>query len=124
MTNRNADSGVVLNVRRNQTSILIALLSLVLALEPLAQTVAPSKLIADGARQLEEGRSTLNQVTLLAAKAMFDDCIHNDEKNAACYYDLARTEYYLARERDAAKDKKAANDGSILPSLMLNDPSH
>ena len=107
----------------------MALLSLVLVRAFVAQNVAPTKLVQDGERQLEDGRSTLNKETLLAAKSTFETCIHQDDKNALCYYDLAHTEYYLARERDLAKDKKGMEhwmDSAIADlqhSIALNDRS-
>lgn len=105
----------------------MALLSLVSVLAAVAQSVASSKLVQEGERQLEDGRSTLNKETLLAAKSTFETCIHQDDKNPLCYYDLSRTEYYLARERDLVKDKKAMEQwtdsaiAEVQHSIVLND---
>jgi tetratricopeptide (TPR) repeat protein len=108
---------------------LAACLSVFAASAQNASTEAASKLIRDGERELEDGRSTLTQQTLLAAKDAFQTCVRQDSKSALCYYDLARTEAYLARERDFATDKKAAErwiDSAISDvqrSIALNDKS-
>jgi len=45
------------------------------------QTDAAPALLRDGERQLEEGRSTLDERTLMAARTIFEGCIHRDGKN-------------------------------------------
>jgi tetratricopeptide (TPR) repeat protein len=122
--------GVCANRTRHLVMItLAACLSVFAAAAQNASTEAPSKLMEDGERELEDGRSTLSQRALLAAKNAFETCIRQDYKDAVCYYDLARTKAYLAKERDFAKDKKAAErwiDSAISDvqrSITLNDKS-
>jgi tetratricopeptide (TPR) repeat protein len=133
MTNRNCNAKFS-DVLPRLTSYLVtfALLAFVLVLAAAGQdasAVPPSKLIEDGERQLEDGRTTLNQETLLAAKNAFETCVHRDSKNSPCCYDLARTEAYLAREREFAKDKKGVErwiDSAIADvqrSIALNNRS-
>ena len=79
--------------------------------------------------QLEEGRSTLDEHTLLMARQAFADCLQRDANNAPCAYDLARTESYLIRVKESQKDKKAADrwlDSAIESArrlVALNDKS-
>jgi tetratricopeptide (TPR) repeat protein len=58
--------------------------------------------------QLEDGRTTLDEHTLMAAKRSFEDCTREDPKNSRCYYGLGRTDSYLADVRERQGDKKAA----------------
>src|SRR6516165_5759285 len=46
--------------------------------------------------QLEEGRTTLDEHMLMAARRSFEDCTRKDLKNSRCYYDLGRTDSYIA----------------------------
>lgn len=117
---------------RTSYPVMFAMVVFVLVLAAAGQnapTGATSKLIQDGERQLEDGRTTLNQQTLLAAKSTFESCVHQDIKSSLCYYDLARTEAYLAREREFAKDKKGAERwidsamADVQRSIALNDRS-
>ena len=132
MSHRNA--GAWYGVHANRISLLVmftlaACLPVFAAAAQNLSTEAPSKLIQDGERELEDGRTLLSQQNLLAAKNAFETCIHQDYKNAVCYYDVARTKAYLARERDFAKDKRAAErwiDSAISDvqrSITLNDKS-
>ncbi len=59
-------------------------------------------------RQLEEGRSTLDEGTLLAARKSFEECLRQDAGNFRCSYDLARAEYCLVSAKDDQHDSKAA----------------
>jgi len=45
-----------------------------------------SGFMQDGERQLEEGRSSLEEQTLMAARNVFEECIHRDGENPLCYY--------------------------------------
>jgi tetratricopeptide (TPR) repeat protein len=72
------------------------------------QTEAPPALLWDGERQLEEGRSTLDEQTLMAARTIFETCIQQDGNNSHCYFDLARADSYLVRVKESQNDKKAA----------------
>jgi tetratricopeptide (TPR) repeat protein len=132
MANRDAHDSSSEAFRWARYPVLFALAAFVLVLVAGGQNasaVAPSKLIQNGERQLEDGRSTLDQKTLLAARDVFATCVHQDDKNSLCYYDLARTEAYLARERQFAKDKKATErwiDSAIADvqhAITLNDRS-
>jgi hypothetical protein len=58
-------------------------------------TASASGLMQDGERQLEEGRSSLDEPTLAAARKVFEECIRRDGENPLCYYELARTDSYL-----------------------------
>jgi len=58
--------------------------------------------------QLEEGRTTLDEHTLMAARRSFEDCTREDPNNSRCYYDLGRTDSYIADVRERQRDKKAA----------------
>ena len=121
--------------RRALSNRIVSMLALAVAFwtaapPALAQNAGSEpELMQDGERQLEDGRSTLEQKTLFSAKSAFESCVHQDTKNARCYYDLARTEYYLARERDTAKDKKETEhwiDSAIADvqrSIALKDRS-
>jgi tetratricopeptide (TPR) repeat protein len=59
-------------------------------------------------RQLEEGRSTLDEGTLIAAKKSFEECLQQNGKNPRCGYDLARAESYLNNAKEDQNDSKAA----------------
>lgn len=81
-----------------------------------------------GEHDLEEGRSTLEERALNSARQTFKECIHLDDKNAGCFYDLARTDSYLVKVADARHDKQAARwlDSAIehaQRSIDLNDQS-
>ena len=58
--------------------------------------------------QLEEGRTTLDEHMLMAARRSFEDCAREDPKNSRCYYDLGRTDSYLADVRERQRATKAA----------------
>jgi len=58
--------------------------------------------------QLEEGRTTLDEHMLMAARRSFEDCTRKDLKNSRCYYDLGKTDSYIADVRERQRDKKAA----------------
>jgi Tfp pilus assembly protein PilF len=133
MTNRNVNRDYSEGIpRRTGYLVKCAMLVSVLVVAAAGQNasnVVPSKQIQEGERQLEDGRTTLNQEILLAARNTFETCVQQDSKNSLCYYDLARTEAYLAREREFAKDRKATEhwiDSAIADvqrSIALNDRS-
>src|SRR5258708_19596634 len=50
------------------------------------QTETPPALLWDGERQLEEGRPTLDERTLTAARTIFETCVHQVTKNSHSYY--------------------------------------
>lgn len=56
--------------------------------------------------QLEDGRTTLDENTLKAARRILEECTRRDAGNARCYYDLGRTDSYIAEVRDRQRDKK------------------
>ena len=59
-------------------------------------------------RQLEDGRTTLDEATLVAARKVFEDCVRQNSKNFRCFYDLARADGNLEKAKEAQKDNKAA----------------
>ena len=81
----------------------------------------------DGERQLEEGRILLDVNTLKGARNSFTQCTTQDPKNSACFYNLARTEFYLVRVEEIAKHTddahkildKAVSDAQ--KAIALND---
>jgi len=86
-----------------------------------------ARLVSDAENQLEEGRTTLDEQELMAARGFFKECTVRDSKNARCYYDIARTEGYLGRVKRVHKDKKAAQswiDSAIenaQRAIVIND---
>jgi tetratricopeptide (TPR) repeat protein len=88
-----------------------------------------SEPLEDGERQLEDGRSTLDEETLMTTRRVFEECTHHDSKNALCYYNLARTDSYLGKVKEAQRDKKAAEhwlDSAIenaKHAIVINDRS-
>lgn len=60
--------------------------------------------------QLEDGRANLDAGTLMAARRIFEDCTRQDAKNAQCYYDMGRTDSYIADIQERHKDKRAAQE--------------
>ena len=68
----------------------------------------PSATVRSAEAQLEDGRTTLDEPTLMAARHNFEDCTREDPKNSRCYYDLGRTDSYIADVRERQRDKKAA----------------
>jgi tetratricopeptide (TPR) repeat protein len=58
-------------------------------------------------QQLEAGRSTRDEATLLAARNTFEQCLHLNA-NAHCAYSLASAEFYLAQAKESHNDKKGA----------------
>jgi tetratricopeptide (TPR) repeat protein len=86
-------------------------------------------LMPDGERQLEDGRSSLDEQTLTAARRVFEDCVHRDGKNSLCYYELARTDSYLVKAKESQNDRKDAQrwlDSAIenaKRSVALDDRS-
>jgi len=68
--------------------------------------------------QLEDGRTTLDEATLAAARGIFEECARRDAKNARCSYDLGRTDSYIANVRERQRDKKTAQQ--VLDSAIMN----
>jgi tetratricopeptide (TPR) repeat protein len=86
-------------------------------------------LLQDGRKLLEEGRSTLAEDTLMASRKSFAACVQADEKQALCFYELSRTEAYLAQARQVQKDKKTAAQWldsaieNVQHAIQLHDES-
>lgn len=86
-------------------------------------------LVESGERQLEDGRSSLEEGTLEAARKVFEGCTRQDSKNFVCYYDLARTDLYLESAKETQNDHKAAErwlDSAIenaKHAIEINDQS-
>lgn len=74
--------------------------------------------LRDYERQLEDGRSTLDENTLTAVRRIFERCVHQDVNNSRCYYDLGRTDQYLFQIKQRQKDKNGA--GQSLDSAIEN----
>lgn len=76
--------------------------------------------------QLEDGRTTLDEATLMRARRGFEDCTREDPKNSRCYYDLGKTDSYLAEVRERQRDKAAVQQAidsgieNIRTSIDLN----
>lgn len=117
-----------------QTRILAVIANLTIALlgdgHCLAQ--APVKIEQQreaGERELENGRSTLDTKTRIAARGSFQKCTRNDERKSVCYYDLARCELYLGKSEVLQKNHAAADkweDAAIADAqhaIALNDRS-
>ncbi len=74
---------------------------------------ANCQLADTGERQLEEGRSALEEGTLESAGKSFESCTQQasaaqTSTAARCFYDLGRADFYLSRAKDFKKDKKGA----------------
>jgi hypothetical protein len=67
-----------------------------------------STIVRSAEAQLEEGRAVLDEGTLITARDIFEDCTRRDAKNARCYYDMGRTDSYIADVRERDRDKRAA----------------
>jgi tetratricopeptide (TPR) repeat protein len=89
------------------TFCLGALAVICVPLEADAQGTLPT-FIRDAESQLEDGRSTLNLDSLSAARSGFQSCVQQDPNNARCYYDLGRTDSYIAQAKERHKEKAAA----------------
>lgn len=89
----------------------------------------PASLQKEGEHQLEEGRTLLDVSILNAARNALTECTQQDPKNAACFFDLARTEFYLVKSEDIAKHADASRkmlDNAISDAqkaVALNDRS-
>lgn len=99
---------------RERTFVELALvcLTIVLALTSPAGVSQAQKdvppTVRDAERQLEEGRTTLDEKTLMAARQVFEGCAHEQPSSARCYYDLGRTDSYLIQAREYSGDRKGA----------------
>lgn len=99
------------------------------------QTNAPdaslndSQLAVKGERDLEDGRSTLDEATLTAARKVFQACVRQDDKSFPCFYGLARTESNLVTVKEIQKDSKAAEHfldsaiENVRRAIEINDRS-
>jgi tetratricopeptide (TPR) repeat protein len=91
----------------------IRLLSLVLtlSLSGIAAAAADSHdnpaALQAGEQQLQSGRTSLDEKTLLEARSIFEQCLRQNQ-NERCAYDLASSDSYLAQAKEAHKDNKAA----------------
>jgi tetratricopeptide (TPR) repeat protein len=103
-----------LQIHRYVFAFLVAALVLCAISPELAQVagrpslVATAKLLRDGESRLKEGRTTLDEQVLVAARRDFTECVQMDSKSTQCFYDLARSEAYLEQVAQIQKDKKAA----------------
>lgn len=83
----------------------------------------------DTLHQLEEGRTTLDEKSLLASRDAYTQLTQKDPNNALNFYQLARANGYLVEAYDAHGNKKAADkslDAAIAAverSIALNDKS-
>ncbi len=93
--------------RRIINSRSFALLLLALLATGEVASAGNSEAPLPGEQQLESGRTTLDEATLLAARKNFEQCIR-ENPIARCEYDLARTDSYLEQAKQVHKDKKAA----------------
>lgn len=88
-----------------------------------------AELTKRGENELEKGRTMLEEQTLTGAGGFFEECIRMDGRNARCYFDLALTESYLVRVKDAQHDRQSAErqlEAAILnvqSSIRFNDHS-
>ena len=65
-------------------------------------------MIHDAEQQLEEGRNTLDEQTLMAARQVFERCAQERGDRARCYYDLGRTDSYMIQAREYNGNRKGA----------------
>jgi len=71
-------------------------------------------------QQLENGRSSLDEATLLAARNAFEQCLRQTQ-NERCAYDLANAESYLAQAKQLHTDNKGAEHWL---NLAIDDSKH
>ena len=64
--------------------------------------------LRDAERQLDDGRSTLDESTLLAARQSFQACAKADTTKARCLVDLTRTDIYLVQAKERQHDTRGA----------------
>jgi hypothetical protein len=85
--------------------------------------------ISDAERQLEDGRSTLNENTLIVARRSFESCTHQYVNDSRCFYDLGRTDSYMIQVKERQKDKKGLHQALDSPitnterSIFCNEGS-
>ena len=85
--------------------------------------------LAEGLNLLEEGRTTLDVKTLTEARDQFARLTQKDKSNAAYFYQVARSDSYLAEAYAAHRDSKNAErvlDDAITAvqqAIALNDKS-
>lgn len=95
----------------NSRSLVVALLAgVALAFVPVPSSAQDtlSAGLRDAERQLDDGRSTLDESTLLAARQSFQACAKADTTKARCAIDLARTDIYLVQAKERQHDKRGA----------------
>jgi tetratricopeptide (TPR) repeat protein len=73
-----------------------------------SDSASVSGLLEAGERKLEDGRTTLDEKTLNAAREVFEGCITQNGKSSLCFYDLARTDANLEKVKEVQKDNRAA----------------
>lgn len=102
---------------------------LLLFVSPLAFAQASDPALMEGLRLLEEGRTTLEERSLTAAKDYFTQLAHKSGNNPVYFYQLARVDSYLVEAYANHDDKKNAErslDEAIAAtqqSIGLNDKS-
>lgn len=90
---------------------------------------APDLALTEGLRLIEEGRTTLEEPSLSAAKDYFAKLKQTNSSNATYWYELARANRYLIEtysNRGDKKDAERALDDAIAAvqrSIGLNDKS-
>lgn len=86
-----------------------------------------SPMIRDAEEQVEEGRTTLDEKTLMAARQVFERCAQEGGNRAWCYYDLGRTDSYLIQAREHSGNRKGALEAldsgieNVRRSVELDD---
>ena len=104
--------------RSRRIAIQFLLLNLFVAAAPFA---APSaeKTPEECLRDLEEGRTLLQEDLLTAAKNGFEALTQRDAKNATYEYQLGRVYLYLARVSESRRDNKLRGEGLKAESQPL-----
>jgi tetratricopeptide (TPR) repeat protein len=98
-----------------------------LLLSSLAAAQSPDSPIAPGLHLLQEGRTTLDQKTLVEARDYFSQLISKDRNNAEYFYQLARVDAYRVDAYAGQHDNKNAEAtlkqavSEIEHAIELND---
>jgi tetratricopeptide (TPR) repeat protein len=94
-----------------------------------AAAQAPDPSLAPGLHLLQEGRTTLDQKTLVEARDYFSHLISKDRNNSEYFYQLARVDAYRIDAYSAQHDKKNAEAtlaqaiSEVEHAIELNDRS-
>lgn len=102
---------------------------LLLLLVTLASAQAPEPDLAKGVDLLEQGRTSLDESKLAAARAYFTQLTEKDSNNFADWYALARVQGYQAEafaQHNKKKDAEHALDDAIVSvqrALSIDDKS-